>query len=156
MLVCFVQFVPFDMGISMVQSVWSSRGAGLGPSIIASVHWTVSKKEFNVRNKLDVMQLKWIIKWNTLLAELLQSFLRRLKKTLFNLLGRHCFQGQAILGDFFLKLALIAQDLKVQLQKIWVPKICLQVAYIKFTNTCKKKAAFAVSLLDTVNSKWCC
>ena len=38
MLVCFVQFVPFDVGISMVQSVWSSRGAGLGPSIIASVH----------------------------------------------------------------------------------------------------------------------
>lgn len=46
MLVYFVQLLlPFEMGISMVQSVWSSRGAGLGPSILFSfVHQTVSKK----------------------------------------------------------------------------------------------------------------
>lgn len=46
MLVYFVQLLlPFEMGISMVQSVWSSRGAGLGPSILfSSVHQTVSKK----------------------------------------------------------------------------------------------------------------
>ena len=35
------------------------------------------KKEFNVKNKLDVMQLKWIINGMP------QYFLRRLKETLF-------------------------------------------------------------------------
>lgn len=36
------QQLPVDIGISTAQSVWSSRGAGLGPLIGAFVHVKVS------------------------------------------------------------------------------------------------------------------
>lgn len=64
MLVYFVQLLlPFEMGISMVQSVWSSRGAGLGPSILfSSVHQTVSKKRIQRKKETwcDAAQVDYI------------------------------------------------------------------------------------------------
>ena len=37
--------VPVRLGISTVQRVWSSRGAGLGPSIGVFVHLNVSTRK---------------------------------------------------------------------------------------------------------------